>query len=417
MPRPATHKQYNNTRVCNNARVCKAVWSERDGCKYSGYENNANCSIVSAVVSDGVADLSTGERDEEGREAGVFRWCTKLESVSLPRSLRKIGCHSFVYCKVLMRLELPPCVHEIGYAAFGGCESLKTLTIPGGVLHVPDHMCSHCSSLRSVKLPPCLKTIGKYAFNSCDALSKINFEAIKGVTEIGKHAFSSCFSLAAFTLPPQLKRIEKATFWGCQSLSSIELPPSLEVIEAYSFAFCHLNLVLNVPASVRKVEAHRDKNDETGRLAPCNTMGLRICLPTSVQFLSSGSDFEGLLHAVGEVVISSMIDVDLLVNFIDQLQKFDAYGRPFLHPDLRFKVIHCGSGSCSRGGLPPPIDDHDPPSTFSYVITRAELRRFAEKGNDLPLVVQRTYKRFMRKKNIKREKEWKNTRGQNANCV
>ena len=70
----------------------QAVWNTGDGAKYAGeFDHEAdecipNETITSAIVEDGVVDLSTGEHYEllysSGEEKGVFQFCTKLETVS-----------------------------------------------------------------------------------------------------------------------------------------------------------------------------------------------------------------------------------------------------------------------------------------------------------------------------------------------
>ena len=123
-------------------------------------------------------------------------------------------------------------------------------------------------------------------------------------------------------------------------------------------------------------------------------MGYRVQLPTSLEFLHNGWDLEGLLHNVREVVISCKVDVQLLVNFIDLFEDKDVNGRPFFHPNLKFRVLHCNSS----GTALPPIGSHVPFSTFSYDVTREELKRFAEEDKDLPAVVEKAYKKSERKK-------------------
>ena len=279
----------------------QAVWNTGDGAKFAGGWDDEtedyvhNETITSAIVADGVVDLSMGEDDDNGDEKGVFQLCTKLKTVRLPESLRKIGFCAFNECKALVHVDIPSGVNEIGEGAFGG-SSLETVTIPEGVLDLPRCMFYHCQSLKSVKLPTSLKTIGEHVFSNCSALATatipegivdlpkyifneckslksvklpfslktigryafyknsslttINFDALKGVTEIGDHAFSHSLSLTVFELPPLLEIIEKATFSGCKSLVKVDLSPSLKVIRAYAMSDCHNDLHIDLPETV-----------------------------------------------------------------------------------------------------------------------------------------------------------------------
>ena len=235
--------------------VSRAVWKTGDGTKYAGrIYGNENVTITSALVADGVVDLSTGVIDE-GREIGVFFYCTKLETVKLPESLRKIGFGAFGGCDKLTHVDIPSGVNELGEAAFTYCETLERISIPDGVVHLPNSIFYRCYSLKSVKLPASLNTIGEVAFCQCNSLTTINFGALKGVTEIGQFAFCECSSLTAFKLPPLLKTIEKSTFFNCSSLSQVgDIPPSLETVKECAFDGCHPDLSIDLPDSVTVVE-------------------------------------------------------------------------------------------------------------------------------------------------------------------
>ena len=166
----------------------QAVWNTGDDAKFAAQLGGENDTITSAIVSDGVVDLSTGVHYINGNEKGVFHYCTKLETVRLPESLRKIGGNAFCLCKALMHVDIPSGVNEIGEDAFA-YSSLETVTIPEGVVNLPDGIFARCKSLKSVKLPSSLKTIGSAAFDFCPALTTIQFGALNQVPTIRDKAF------------------------------------------------------------------------------------------------------------------------------------------------------------------------------------------------------------------------------------
>ena len=297
-----------------------------------------NQTITSAVVTDGVVDLRTGEEDEKGNEKGVFQYCIKLETVRLPESLRKIGACAFLSCKALVHVNIPSGVNEIGHHAFSH-SSLENVTIPEGVISLPQCTFWNCKSLKSVKLPSSLKKIGKAAFAGCNFLTKINFDALGGVTEIGPEAFAVCLSLTSFKLPPLLKTIDAGIFNECFGLAKVELPPCLEAIKPFAFKKCHhADLTIDLPETVKDIEGEALR-------------GCRIRLPTSLPMLINGGDVEGLLHQVKEVVMSWRVNLGLLVdhlksrprrkNILDANERglVDMHTLPFLDPKLKFRVL------------------------------------------------------------------------------
>ena len=186
----------------------QAVWNTGDGAKYAGDDwRHPNETITSAIVADGVVDLSTGVF-VNGKKKGVFQNCTKLETVRLPESLRKIGGYAFCLCKALMHVDIPSGVNEIGEDAFA-YSSLETVTIPEGVVDLPDGIFFQCESLKSAKLPSSLKTIGMSAFQYCSALMTIKPDALEGLTEIGEKAFHGCSITSA---PPPIMNAVSENF-------------------------------------------------------------------------------------------------------------------------------------------------------------------------------------------------------------
>ena len=336
----------------------QAIWSTGDGAKYAGcteydeeYDIIPNETITSAIVTSDVVDLSTGDHNVFG-EIGVFHICTKLETVRLPESLRKIGVSAFDGCKALVHVDIPSGVNEIGEFAFSG-SSLETVTIPEGVVNLPRSVFCHCYSLKSVKLPTSLKTIGGSAFYDCSALTTINDDALKGVAEIGRQAFHCCSSLTTFKLPPLLKTIESYTFNGCESLSKVELPPYLETIKNYAFHGCHSDLIIDLPEAVRNI----------GELALYDS---RIRLPPSLSMLTNGGNAAGLLHKVKEVVMSSRVDLVLLVDYINSVKS-----QMYFADDLKFKVLYSGFTSTTTFSA----KEHMHSSYFSFDLSIEELKK------------------------------------------
>lgn len=346
----------------------QAVWNTGDGAKYAGeWDDEAdecvpNETITSAIVADGVVDLSTGDHNVFG-EKGVFQYCTKLETVRLPESLRKIGHRVFYKCRALMHVDIPSGVNEFGEYAFAK-SSLETVTIPEGIVNLTEFIFWECESLKSVKLPSSLKTIGEWAFYACYALTTINDDALEGVTDIGETAFQLCKSLTTFKLPPLLKTIKNCTFNGCKSLSKVELPPSLERIGYNAFGGCsHPDLIIDLPETVTYIEGRA--------LEKC-----RIRLPTSLSILTNGGNVEGPLRKVKEVVMSSRVNLGLLVDHINSLPEtfLDVLQResPILDPNLKFKILY---SSLTTSTTLPPINQHFPESFFSFDVSTEELKK------------------------------------------
>lgn len=78
---------------------------------------------------------------------------SKITSIELPKTLRRIGYCSFSDCRNLKWLEIPYGVREFGYGAFSGCENLEFISIPATVASIKGDLFSHCSGLKKIIVP------------------------------------------------------------------------------------------------------------------------------------------------------------------------------------------------------------------------------------------------------------------------
>ena len=153
---------------------------------FSNYRNV----LISVQIPDTVTEIGDN----------AFYNRTSLKSVTIQDNktsrVKKIGRQAFMFCSELTDIPILDSVTEIGSEAFHQCEKLDTVTIPEGVTSVADGMFSYCYSLHTVTLPDSVTAIEERAFTGT-ALTQIHIPA--NVAQIGTDAFSECFALTAIT--------------------------------------------------------------------------------------------------------------------------------------------------------------------------------------------------------------------------
>ncbi|MBP5218918.1 MAG: leucine-rich repeat protein, partial [Bacteroidales bacterium] len=123
-----------------------------------------------------------------------FRYCTKLESITLPAELESIGECAFLECSALKgdlvlpdkiktiedfafcncgftgSLTLPESLEKLGYGAFDGCEGFTgDLTIPRGTKTIEGQCFLYCSGIKGeLTIPETVSSIGYLAFGYTD---------------------------------------------------------------------------------------------------------------------------------------------------------------------------------------------------------------------------------------------------------
>lgn len=215
-----------------------------------------------------------------------------LLSITLPHSVRIIGCGAFYKCSLLEEITIPSSVHSIGSSAFSGCTSLVNLNLPDGIKEIKWDTFGGCTNLQSIILPSSVIEIGTWAFRRCTSLRNITLP--NSVAKVSANAFIECKSLSKFygkfasadnscliidgklqsfvknqdistyTIPSYITTIGCWAFEGCCQLKEIIIPDSVTTIDSHSFDSCVSISKFIIPESVTKIgeEAFKDCTGE-----------------------------------------------------------------------------------------------------------------------------------------------------------
>jgi hypothetical protein len=170
---------------------------------------------------------------EDIRDEGVFYECENLTSLTVPRSMTKIGEGAFHGCEYLTEVTISVGVTSIGKGAFAGCENMVNLTIPPGVTDIGEKAFSGCRDLTAVAIPAGVTSIGKGMFEDCSSLASLTIPP--SVTGIGDYAFSGCRNLPQITIPAGVKTIGEGAFERCGKLTGLIIPDSVTAIGKSAF--------------------------------------------------------------------------------------------------------------------------------------------------------------------------------------
>lgn len=188
-----------------------------------------------------------------------------ITSISIPKTVTKIGNYAFNGCKSLTGdLIIPEGVTEIGERAFENCTGLKGgLVIPESLTSIGNYAFQGCTGFTgNLVIPATLKHIGSDAFNGCtgfkgnliikEGRTEIGNSAFygckgligdlvipEGVTSIGDHAFQGCTGLTGNLIMPEgVTSIGDRAFYGCAFTGNLVIPKSVTSIGIYAFSDC-----------------------------------------------------------------------------------------------------------------------------------------------------------------------------------
>lgn len=162
----------------------------------------------------------------------------------------------------IQSITIPDSVTKIGKGAFYNCVELKTVTMGSNVTEIGANAFEKCLYLESINLSDNLQTIGDEAFYDCRRLKKLDIPAT--VTSIGEEAFTNCRSLTSLTIPKGVDKIGDESslgcgmFENCQNLTEVTIPKTVSYIQSNAFDGCKNLTILGSSNSYAKSYAENN---------------------------------------------------------------------------------------------------------------------------------------------------------------
>ncbi len=117
-----------------------------------------------------------------------------IKKVTFNEGLEYIDNEAFYFSK-LESISLPGTIKALGLRAFSWCRNNKSITLAEGITDIGNQAFSINPSVTQIVFPDSLELIGRYSFDGCSALTKAVIPAITGVSY---GAFDSCKSLTIY---------------------------------------------------------------------------------------------------------------------------------------------------------------------------------------------------------------------------
>ena len=214
----------------------------------------------------------------------AFNYCDVLSEINFPSSLREIGSDAFKSCPLLSDIQLNEGLEIVYNGAFERCAGPERLVIPGTVTKVDYSAFAENSNIKEIEILPSafspeihigsrafgvgtvnMLKIGRtvlseaynYPFQGCTPEEIVFGEAW---TEIPSYLYYDKTALKAVTLPETVEKIAIGAFSQCNSLVSVNFPASLKEIGRSAFQGCTelSGIVLNAGLEVVDYEAFKD---------------------------------------------------------------------------------------------------------------------------------------------------------------
>ncbi len=205
----------------------------------------------------------------------AFYCCTKLESLTLPKSMESIGSMALYGCKNLTNLQFEGVITYLGDTPFENSGLLKEELRENGAIYIANCLINvvgtfekyeikqgtsvvsketfiNNEDLKVVVIPDSVKLIGEKAFYNCTSLEEIIIE--NGLPQCEEYAFANCISLKSIKIKNDVKSISPYQFLNCYSLSDVDFSECTNLIGIYFQAFANTNIYdVVIPESVHYI--------------------------------------------------------------------------------------------------------------------------------------------------------------------
>ena len=108
------------------------------------------------------------------KERTVLSWCNTNAKgqIIIPEGIAEIADYAFNGCKGIESISCPKSLRKIGMAAFKDCISLKKVVFKYGLETIEGMAFYNCKNLTDISFPKSLKLVGEYSFANCPVSKK-----------------------------------------------------------------------------------------------------------------------------------------------------------------------------------------------------------------------------------------------------
>lgn len=259
-------------------------------------------------------------------EDGAFRVCTDMTKAVLPESLEYIGLDVFSGNTALWNLEFN-CVN-LESECWITDTTIEKITVGPKVKKIPQGLYTNNSNITSIDLPASVETIDERAFYRCSNLKSVNIPG--RIKCMGESAFEDCHSLTDIA-PLDVEVIPENTFVNCENLESIWLSDRTKVIGSRAFNMCYKLHDIHWPINLQEIGL--------GAFWSCESLEL-VSLPEGVQRVGNGAFRDCKSLKTAYIPSTLIFDAD-----------FDSYGC--------FTFMNEGMGATITCMLPEPLPISD----------------------------------------------------------
>lgn len=255
-----------------------------------GRTNTLELTIPEEVTNDGTTYQVTEIKES------AFSSCRRMTSITLPKSIKKIGknfsspvIHSYRLAEVHISDIAAWCDIEFedfsanplykGASLYLNEEKITDLVIPDGITSIKNYAFYGCGGLTSVDIPSSVTSMGAHAFSGCENMTAVyihDLTAWFGIEfnlddEYNEYVYGRTYANAPnplycahnlylngekitnLVIPENITSIGDGTFMGFSGMTSVTIPNNITSIGKDAFHGCDGLTSITIPNSVTSI--------------------------------------------------------------------------------------------------------------------------------------------------------------------
>lgn len=196
----------------------------------------AKCFALNIVKDDSVYDVI--RHVIKDNNAIITSYQTRAEKVEIPNAI--MGCpvteiaeNVFRNNQCIKSVTLPKTIRKLGSGAFLGT-NLTKINLPESVEEIETACFRDCTMLEEIKLPSRITYLSEALFRGCKSLKQID-ASNTNVAEMKEAVFCGCSSLEIAILPKSLTKMTDGGFACCENLTTLSIPSATTGVDEKSF--------------------------------------------------------------------------------------------------------------------------------------------------------------------------------------
>lgn len=191
------------------------TWADDGLSEYSGLDEDGNSVRILKIV-----------------DSYAFLRCNKLESVTLPATLKQIGYYAFSECHALTTFTFPEELETVWDYCFSDTPELASISFNEKIKELGVGLFNE-SGIESIVFPKSLEFVGDFFFYECPALKSVKFEEGSKIKALNSWFCYVCPELEVFELPASLDNFNTSStatgyvvqvFTDCPKLTTFSFP-------------------------------------------------------------------------------------------------------------------------------------------------------------------------------------------------